>query len=76
MLNDFFKTLEDGRIYLQEYLVKRWPGAAREAIYKDRVMRNGVIQELRTNTGLLIRKIAELLGVNRGVVERLVSKSN
>jgi len=73
---EMIKTLEDGRIYLEEYLAKKWPGAAREAINEDRVMRNEVIQELRSNTDLSIRKIAELLGVNRGVVERLVSKSN
>jgi len=52
MLNDFFKTLEDGRIYLEEYLAKKRSGAAREAIYEDRVMHNGAIQELRTNTDL------------------------
>ncbi|HHV15685.1 MAG TPA: transposase [Gelria sp.] len=74
--DEMIKTLEDGRIYLEEYLAKKWPGTAREAIHEDRVMRNEVIQELRTNTDLSIRKIAELLGVNRGVVERLVSKSN
>ncbi len=74
--NEMIKTLEDGRIYLEEYLAKKWPGAAREAICEDRIMRDEVIQELRTNTGLSIRKIAELLGVNRRVVERLVSKSN
>jgi len=74
--DEMIKTLEDGRIYLEEYLAKKWPGATREAIYEDQVMRNKIIQELRTNTGLSIRKIAELLSVNRRVVERLVSKSN
>ncbi|NLV22744.1 MAG: helix-turn-helix domain-containing protein [Syntrophomonadaceae bacterium] len=44
-------------------------------MHEDQVMRNEIIQELRTNTGLSIRKIAELLGVNRRVIERLVSKS-
>ena len=70
------KTLEDGRIYLEEYLAKKWPGTAREAIHEDRVMRNEVIQNYGQHTGLSIRKIAELLGVNREAVERLVSKSN
>jgi len=73
---EIIKTLEDGRTYLEEYLAKKWPGAAREMIHEDQAMRNEIIQELRTNTGLSIRKIAELLGINRRVVERLVSKSN
>lgn len=73
---EMIKTLEDGRIYLEAYLANKWPGTDRAAIYEDQVMRNEVIQELRTNTGLSIRKIAELLGVNRGVVERFISKSN
>jgi len=74
--DEMIKTLEDGRIYLEEYLARKWPGATREAIHEDRAMRNEVILELRTNTGLSIRKIAELLNVSRRVVELLVSKSN
>lgn len=72
--DEMIKTLEDARIYLDRYLARNWPEIDREAIDQDKVVRNHVIRELRTNTGLTIRKIAELLGLNRRVVERVVSK--
>lgn len=65
------RTLEEGQECLNKYLKKTWPGASKEDIIKDTIKLNTVIMEMRTNTRLSIRKIAELLGVNRGMVERV-----
>ncbi len=72
--DEVIKSLTDGRIYLAAYLAYNWPGAAQAAILEDQVTRDEVVLELRKNTGLSIRKIADLLGINRSIVERLVSK--
>lgn len=68
------KTLEEGRIYLDEYTAKKWPGVPLKAILEDKERRYDVIKDLRNNTGLSIRKIAELLELHRRVVERIVTK--
>lgn len=68
------KTVEEGRVYLEELIADKWPGVAKATIIEDKGRRNEVIRELRSNTGLSIRKTAELLGVNRRVVERLAVK--
>jgi REP element-mobilizing transposase RayT len=62
------RSVNDGRIYLEKYLKEKWSGRTlAEALAEDR---RGVILDLRTNTKLSVRAIAELLGVNRNVVER------
>ncbi len=40
----------------------------------DKGNRDKVISELRSNTGLSIRKMAELLDIDRRIVERTISK--
>lgn len=66
-------TLEDGRSYLKDYLNDRWPGQNLEALLKDKNMRVELIVDLKTSTGLSIRAIAELLGINRGIVQKTKS---
>lgn len=71
---EMVKTVEEGRAYLEELIAHKWPGVAKTTIIKDKGRRNEVIRDLRSNTGLSIRKTAELLGVNRRVVERWATK--
>lgn len=68
------QTLDEGRIYLHDYLSGKWPGVEKAAIIYDKLLCGEIIQNLHANTGLSIRKIAELLEVNRRVVERVIAK--
>ncbi len=63
--------MQQGRLYLQEYLKNQWPDESIETICIKPHIRKKVISELKTNTALSIRNIAELLGVNRNLVERV-----
>ena len=69
--SDSIRTLEDGEVYLKRYITNNWPGVDKAEIRKNKRIMNEVIVELRTNTNLTIVKIACLLGVNRGMVERI-----
>lgn len=66
--------VQEGQAYLAQYLKKEWPDASIEVIRKDPKIHKEVIAELRTNTRLSIRKIAEILGLDRGIVERVSLK--
>ena len=72
--NTLIRTLTEGREYIDKYLEKEWPGLSKETILAEKGNRDKVINELRSNTGLSIRKIAELLDIHRRVVERTISK--
>ena len=54
-----------------KYMEKNWSGTNRDEIISDKNTRNEVIRNLRRQTRLPIVSIARLLGVNRGVVERV-----
>lgn len=71
---EIIRTLDEGCIYLDDYLTRKWPGVEKAAIINDKQLFREIIQNLHTNTQLSIRKIAELMEVNRRVVERIVSK--
>lgn len=71
---EVIRTLAEGLIYLNAYLASRWPGVEKAIIINDKILCSEIIHNLRTNTNLSLRKIAELLGIHRRVVERLVSK--
>lgn len=64
-------TLEEGEAFLDKYIEKNWSGTNRDKIITDKNVRNEVIRNLRTHTKLPIVSIARLLGVNRGIVERV-----
>ncbi|MDD3364715.1 MAG: transposase [Syntrophomonas sp.] len=68
------RTLKEGESYLEQYMKKNWPGVNQDEIRKNKSIMKKVIADLRTNTKLPIVKIANLLGVNRGVVERITTK--
>lgn len=61
---------------MRRYLAGKWPEVEKAVIIYDKIFCNEIIENLRTNTGLSIRKIAELLGLHRRVVERLALKHN
>ena len=65
------RTLEEGKAYLEQYMKKNWTAVDKVEIDKDKRIVNDLIVELRRNTSLSIVKIAVLLGVNRGMVERI-----
>jgi len=65
------RTLEEGKAYLEQYMKKNWTAVDKVEIDKDKRIVNDLIVELRRNTSLSIVKIALLLGVNRGMVERI-----
>lgn len=65
------RTLQEGKAYLEQYLNKNLPGMDITEIKKDKRILKKVILDLRTNTDLSIVKIADLLGINRGRVERI-----
>lgn len=73
---NLIRSLDEGRIYLNDYLDSRWPGVEKAVIIDDKLLCSEIVMNLRANTKLSMRKISELLGVHRRVVERLVSKQN
>lgn len=64
-------TLKEGEAYLDKYIEENWSGTNRDKISSDKSTRKEVIHNLRTHTKLSIINIARLLGVNRGLVERM-----
>ncbi|NLW62889.1 MAG: transposase [Syntrophomonadaceae bacterium] len=63
-------TIEEGRLYLEECLAKRWPGKNLEDLMKIKGIRREIILDLKTNTRLSGRGIARLLSINRGIVQK------
>ena len=63
-------TIEKGRAYLEENLPKRWKGKSMQELIKDKESRTDLIVSLKTNTELSVRAIADLLGINRGIVQK------
>lgn len=67
---DSIQTIEQGRGYLEDYLMTYYQGVAWEQLRQDAMIKKKVIQYLRSTTKLSIRTIAELLGVDRNIVQR------
>ncbi|MGE5423140.1 MAG: REP-associated tyrosine transposase [Ignavibacteriales bacterium] len=65
------RTMEEGRVYLFDYLRDRYKGLALEQIKGDIEKRTEIIQHLRTNTRLSQRVIASLLDIDKSVVEKV-----
>jgi len=63
-------TIEEGRAYLEEKLPKRWEGKSMQELIKNKESRTDLIVNLKTNTKLSVRAIADLLGINRGIVQK------
>lgn len=63
-------TVEEAKSYLEEYLAKRWVGKSMEELINNKDSRRVIITDLKTNTRLSVRTIANLLGLNRGIVQK------
>ncbi len=64
-------TIKEGLSYLDEYLTKRWPGKSLPELMNNKDTRSELIMDLKTNTRLSIRTIANLLGINRGIIQKM-----
>lgn len=62
-------TIEEGKLFLEEYLKTSWPGKRLEDLMTKVETRNEIVAHIRNNTRLSIRKIADLLGIKRGSVQ-------
>lgn len=71
---DRMHTLEEGRTFLENYINGKWPGRESASILSDKILLREVIRMLGSSTSLSQRKIAALLEVDRGVVERIMAK--
>lgn len=67
-------TLEEGQIYLGEYLNKEWQGKNLAELIAKTEIRKEIIAHLRGRTGLSVRQIADLLGIKRGSVQNVKPK--
>ena len=67
------RTLDEGRTYLEDYLSQAF-GLEINQIRENKQLRKEIILHLRTQTSLSQRVIAELLGVDKSLVERLKLK--
>ena len=63
-------TVEEAKSYLEEYLTKRWGRKSMEELINNNDTRRVIIMDLKTNTRLSVRAIANLLGLNRGIVQK------
>lgn len=63
-------TTEEGLSYFDEYLTNRWPGKSLPDLMNNKNTRTEIILNLKTNTRLSVRTIANLLGINRGIVQK------
>lgn len=68
---DEIRTIEEGREYLRAYLKTVKPAIKIEEVKEDPQLRKKVIAHLRTNTKLSPRKIAEVLGIDKSMVEKI-----
>ncbi|MGE5397741.1 MAG: REP-associated tyrosine transposase [Chitinophagales bacterium] len=67
-------SVAEGKQFLEEYLQKEWPGSSLPNLMVNAGTRNEIVAYMRGNTGLSIRKIADLLGLKRGSVQSVVPK--
>jgi putative transposase len=67
-------NIEEGKIFLEEYLKNNWPGKTLEELLADTAKRNEIVAHMRGATGLSIRKIANLLNLNRGIIQNIKPK--
>jgi len=68
---DEIRTIEEGREYLRAYLKTVKPAIKIEEVKEDPQLRKKVIAHLRTNIKLSPRKIAEVLGIDKSMVEKI-----
>lgn len=64
-------TLEESKVYLEEYLKTQWPGYQLQELMKNKNTRNEIARHIREKTNLSIRKTADMLGITRGSIQYL-----
>ncbi len=69
-------TLEEGKLFLVEYLNKVWPGQSLEELMMNLETRREIVGYIRKKTNLSIRKIADLLGIKRGSVQYVINQNH
>jgi REP element-mobilizing transposase RayT len=67
------RTVDEGRAYLDDYLSQAFDLEINQ-IKENKQLRKEIILHLRTHTGLSQRVIADLLGVDKSLVERVKLK--
>lgn len=67
-------TVETGKVFLEKYLKNNWSGKTLQELMMDAEIRNEIVAHMREETGLSIRKIADLLGIKRGSVQNVKPK--
>jgi putative transposase len=65
-------TVEEGKSYLEDHIKDKWSGKNLETLLRNKEIRKEIIADLKTNTNLSVREIADLMGINRGVVQKTV----
>jgi len=66
------RTFEEGKAYLINYIKNRELDLNIDQIKGNKALRNEIIMHLRINTNLSLKNIADLLGINKSTVERLM----
>lgn len=64
-------TIEESKLWLEEYLRKSWPGYELSELMKNKNTKREIVLHIRKNTKLSIRKVADLLGIERGSIQYL-----
>ncbi|KJS82225.1 MAG: hypothetical protein JM58_15355 [Peptococcaceae bacterium BICA1-8] len=72
--SDVFFCQEKGSLWVEEYLMEKNMSITDLKIDSNRHFLQDVIVNLRIKTRLSIREIADFLGLNRGVVQRMASQ--
>ena len=67
-------TVAEGEAYLKEYISKSWPGTPLDELMENKETRTQIILEMKTNVKLSVRKIADILRINRGLVQKVKTK--
>ena len=67
-------TMEEGKMFLEEYLNQEWPGQTIEELMMNAETRSEIIGHMRGKTSLSVRKVADLLGIKRGSVQYVKPK--
>ncbi len=68
---DLIRTIEEGREYLKSHLKGLKINVRMEDIKEDLQLRQEIIIHLRGNTKLSQRKIADILGIDKNIVEKV-----
>lgn len=65
------RTIEEGRKFLSKLMREHYEGWSVERVKGDTAIRTEIIRQLRSETKLSQRVIAALLGINKGIVEKV-----